>query len=123
MPPEQAAEIRDHHHADVQRGARIRFANDVPWWWDVRLASDRFAILTRQATFRPKGQLFYTVVDWEQGFRGPANEIGQGWGDGTFTDAECWSLMAALQDEDDFHEISWRNRAPIEIAQVRKAAT
>ncbi|MDI6911498.1 hypothetical protein [Nocardioides sp.] len=124
MPPEEAARIRDAWRADLTVGTRARFDDglgDTRRWWTVRATSDRFAILTRQAAFEPKGVLCYTIIDWELGFRGPCNQIGQGWGDGTFADEECAALLAAL--EVDEVEVSWRNRVPIRPGQTIAAAT
>lgn len=58
--------------------AQVKFEGDRRWW-TARAADDRFTILTRQADFRPRGEVFYTIIDAEQGVRGPCNLIGQGW--------------------------------------------
>lgn len=52
---------------------------DSPRWWTVRARDERFTILTRQAPFRAKGTVFYTIVDHQAGVRGPCNLLGQGW--------------------------------------------
>ena len=97
-------------------GDRARFAlpaKQAHLWWDVQAGDDRFTVLTRQATFRPKGELVYTIVDRERGVRGPCNRIGQGW------DVEalggCDRLLDALRRGD--VEISHRNNIPAEISQ------
>lgn len=77
-------------------GARVKLPNDGPRWWDVRVADDRFAILTRQAEFRPKGEVCYTILDAVEGVRGPCNLIGQGW-DKYMPDKACRELLEELQ--------------------------
>lgn len=77
-------------------GVQVRLCCDGPRWWDVRIADERFAILTRQAEFRPKGQVAYTILDVREGVRGPCNSIGQGW-HATMPDEECRKLLQALQ--------------------------
>ncbi len=41
--------------------------------------------------------IFYSVLDWRNGVRGPCDRIGQGWGDGTYTEAECAAMLAAFE--------------------------
>ncbi|MCV7255307.1 hypothetical protein H7J86_24390 [Mycobacterium hackensackense] len=124
-------------------GAKVRLARDGRRWWDVRCADERFAILTRQADFKPKGEVVYTIVDIEDGVRGPCNLIGQSW-DLTMPDEACAELLAALRagvegpirrqrefeeqgitqwvDEGDEVEISYRNRVRLDIDEVRTPA-
>lgn len=77
-------------------GTQVRLTGDGRRWWDVRIADERFAILTRQAEFRPTGQVCYTILDVREGVRGPCNLIGQGWS-ATMADEECRKLLSALQ--------------------------
>lgn len=77
-------------------GSQVKLTRDGRRWWDVRIADERFAILTRQAEFRPSGQVSYTVLDVREGVRGPCNLIGQGW-HATMPDEECRKLLLALQ--------------------------
>jgi len=57
-------------------------------------------ILTRQAPFKPKGEVLYTIVDQEQGLRGPCNLIEQGWDFNADTLGEdAGKLLAGLQLE------------------------
>jgi hypothetical protein len=111
-------------------GDRVRFAHggDERRWWDVRAADEGFAVLTRQAEFRTKGTLYYTIVDWARGRRGPSNVIGQGW------DVEeaggCDKLLLALNgrlpigDNGGFHrvEVSGRNNVELGVIAVRRVS-
>lgn len=123
-------------------GSRVKLTSDGPRWWDVRCADDRFAILTRQAEFKPKGEVCYTILDIEQGVRGPCNLIGQGWHE-TMPDEACRELLEELQigakvnawnagdhsfdidavlgDRASWVEISHRNRVPLGIYEIRPA--
>lgn len=93
----------------IEIGQRIRFEpqNDAVWW-TVRAADERFVIATRQAPFKPKGDLWYTVVDrtgWqakryngagEGVVRSSLNTLGGGWDIGP--DGEgCQEALVALQ--------------------------
>src|SRR5690606_27999575 len=105
------AGLRRPWDTSIETGSEVRFADDGNRWWKVRARDDRYVVLTRQANFQPKGVLYYTIIDWEAGFRGPSNEIGQGWGDGTFTESECRSLLDALIAGE--RSVSWRNRVRV----------
>lgn len=98
----------------MQVGQRIKLANDR-CRWTVRAVTEHFVALVRQADFEPAGTLCYTVIDWRNGVRGPCNLIGQGYGDGSYSEAECAEMLA--QFEDGSLEVSHRNRVPIEFAQ------
>lgn len=114
------------HHTLLYVGDRVRLGHDsnVKRWWDVREADERFVVLTRQADFQPKSTLFYTIIDWERGVRGPSNKLGQGW------DVESpggpANLLAALNAHTarvsgvlplsaDSVEVSYRNNVAIEF--------
>ena len=123
-------------------GDRVRLlrGGEYTRWWDVRAADDRFVVLTRQRSFKPKGELLYTVIDWERGVRGPCNLVGQGWN--VEEPGGCDALLRALNAHLDHMahlstvpagvsvpvpdeitcEVSYRNNVPIEIADIRKAA-
>jgi hypothetical protein len=58
----------------------------------------------------------YTVLDWRNGVRGPCNLSGQGWGDGTYTEAECAAMLAGFESGE--LEVSHRNRVRIEFGEV-----
>ncbi|WP_138918070.1 hypothetical protein [Gordonia effusa] len=76
-----------------QVGDRVRFiprAGDGTRWWTVRASNEQYLVATRQAEFRPKGKLLYTVVDlvgWEHSYnnagpglvRSSLNTLGGGW--------------------------------------------
>ena len=120
-------------------GDRVRFAypySEVRHWWTVRAGDERYTVLTRQADFKPKGTLFYTIIDRERGVRGPCDLLGQGWD--VTAHGGCESLLRSLQwaekvkeivsregsyeegDDDPIPvEVSYRNNVPIDIAEHR----
>jgi hypothetical protein len=110
-------------------GDRVRLAHDSTRrrWWTVRAADGRYVVLTRQRDFRPKGELYYTIIDWERGVRGPCDLIGQGWD--VESPGGCEALLRALgmvikpgPVEEISVEVSYRNNVPIEVLEVRAAA-
>lgn len=124
---------------DLAVGDKVRLAHGGRElnWWDVRARDERFVILTRQAPFRPKGEVEYTIIDTVRDLRGPCNLIGQGWHE-TMPDEECERLLTALQNQVKFTasaghpgrirlteapriEVSYRNNVPI-LVTARKAA-
>lgn len=111
---------------------RLKFADDAEWW-TVRAVTPNFAALTREvsAADRQKflddqweaehpdeleGDVFYTVIDWANGWRGPCNLIGQSWGDGSYSETECDGMLAEFESGE--IEVSHRNNVRIEIAEV-----
>lgn len=98
-------------------GQRVKLASDR-LWWTVRAVTDHFAALTRHVEFRRTGTRCYAVLDWRNGVRGPCDLIGQGWGDGTYTEAECASLLEAF--ERGVVSVSQRNWVRLEIAKVEE---
>ncbi len=94
-------------------GDRVKFIGDRRWW-TVRAVSEHFAALVRQVEFRPAGTLYYTVLDWRNGVRGPCNLSGQGYGDGSYSEAECARLLAEFEAGD--LEVSHRNNVAIKFA-------
>lgn len=102
----------------LKPGDRIRLGKhgNPKQWWHVRAADERYAVCTHQADFQPKGTLKYCVIDTERNVRGPINLIGHGYGDGTYSDKQCTSMLAELQAGD--LEVTWRNPAPLDILAV-----
>lgn len=94
---------------------RVKLAGDRRWW-TTRAVTEHFAALVRQAEFQPAGTYCYTVLDWRNGVRGPCNLIGQGYGDGTYSQAECTRMLAEFEVAD--LEVSQRNWVPIELTAV-----
>ena len=94
-------------------GDRLKFRGDRRWW-TVKAVTENFAALTRQVSFRPAGTLYYTVLDWRNGVRGPCDLIGQGWGDGSYTEAECVAMLAEFESGD--LSVSQRNWVSIRFA-------
>lgn len=99
----------------MQTGTRVKLAHGSRTrnWWTVRASDERFVILNRQAPFAPKGDLEYTIIDWERGVRGPCNLIGQGWD--TSTAQGCDDLMRWLYKD---VEVSYRNNVPAEVTEI-----
>lgn len=98
-------------------GEQLHFASDRHPW-TVRAVSEHFAVLTRpffDAHVDPSWpKVFYTVLDWRNGYRGPCNLIGQSWGDGSYSEAECAAMLAEFEAGD--LEISNRNWVRIRFA-------
>lgn len=63
----------------MQRGDRARFFGEKNFTWTIQVAGNRYTILTKQAPFKPKGELWYTICDHEYEKRGPCNLVGNGW--------------------------------------------
>jgi hypothetical protein len=110
-------------------GERLKFAGDR-LWWTVRAVTEHFAALTRHAEFHPTGTNCYTVLDWRNGVRGPCDLVGQGWGDGSYSEVECAEMLAQFEAADEPFEpgpvravlhVSQRNWVPIEFAETLAA--
>lgn len=96
-------------------GQRVRLDGERQWWSVRGTAGEEVVVLTRQAPFRRRGALEYTVLDWRSGVRGPVNVIGQGWG--VDTDEQCQELAELVRDERWL--VSMRNWLPIDVTDVR----
>lgn len=106
-------------------GDRVNFYKDR-FWWDVVGVNENFVILTRTATFskREEHKIFYTIIDWRNGWRGPQTS----WGLGIryksrFKDAE--KMLRAL--EGDFKrpiiskpELSMRHSIELDIKTIER---
>lgn len=99
---------------DMAVGQRVKLDAERQWW-TVRGRVDDVAVLTRQAPFRRRGVLEYTVLDWRAGVRGPVNTIGQGWD--VDTDEQCQELAELVRDGK--WAVSSRNWLPIDVAEVK----
>lgn len=62
-------------------------------WWHVKAVSENFVAVTRSEF----GHVRYTVLDWRNGVRGPCNLIGQGFGDGKYTEEECAEMLTGFE--------------------------
>jgi hypothetical protein len=110
-----------------------------PNLWTVAAVTANFAALTRPVTDTDRkehreayeeanwdsdfddyeeldGDVFYTVLDWDNGLRGPCNLIGQAYGEGDYTPAECAQMLARFESGD--LEISVRNWDRIKFADL-----
>lgn len=96
-------------------GQRVKLDSERQWWTVRGVAGEDVVVLTRQAPFRRRGALEYTVVDWRAGVRGPVNTIGQGWD--VDTDAQCQELAELVQAGK--WAVSSRNWLPIDVTVVR----
>jgi hypothetical protein len=107
--------------------------------WTVKAVTEHFAALTRPIKDRDReehahdnfsddlagdvayldGEVFYTVLDWRNGYRGPCNLSGQSYGDGQYTEAECAEMLAEFEAGE--LEISHRNWVRIRFADESPA--
>lgn len=95
-------------------GDRVKLDSDRRWW-TVRASTADVVVLSRQAEFRSRGTLVYTVIDWRVGVRGPVNVIGQGWD--VEHDERCRELADDVQRGK--WEVSRRNWLSVEVRAVR----
>lgn len=95
-------------------GQRVKLDSERRWW-TVRGCAGEVVVLTRQAPFRRRGALEYSVVDWRAGVRGPVNAIGQSWD--VDTDEQCQELAELVRDGK--WSVSVRNWLPIDVTEVR----
>lgn len=102
---------------ELKPGQQVQFADsfDHRYWWDVQAGNERYTILTHQARFKPAGELIYTIIDREQGVRGPCNLVGQGYD--VKSPGGVDRLLAELGEGT--VDMSQRNRVPVNIGQVR----
>jgi hypothetical protein len=116
---------------DLAVGDRLRLAmraTSPRRWWTVQALSEHFAVCVQQAPFLPKGFLQYTVLDWRNAVRGPCDNIGQGYGDGTYSREECTRMLAQFEaaipnpaGPGRQLQVSHRNRVPLVILDHRPA--
>lgn len=99
-------------------GDIIRFAEESRYRWTVRAVVDGVTVVTRQAQFKPKGTLLYSVIHWTAGVRGPVNVIGQGWE--VDTDEKCQELADLVAAGE--WEVSQRNWLRINIVPTKAGA-
>lgn len=97
-------EINQANDADLKAetnlapGQRLRLAGPRERnWWTVQAVSEHFAVCVRTAAFQPTGTLEYTVLDWRSAVRGSCNLLGYGYGDGSYSAAECDRMLTELE--------------------------
>lgn len=101
----------------LQTGDRVHLGWSPPrWLWQVQAVTENFAACVHQVPFRKAGEVWYTVLDFRNGRRGPCNLVGQGYGDGTYSEAECAEMLAGFESGD--LEVSHRNNVPLEVRCV-----
>lgn len=103
----------------LELGERVKFHGDRRWW-TVQALSPNYAVLVRQVAFQPAGTLCYTVLDWRNGVRGACNLIGQGYGDGSYSRAQCTQMLARFEARQ--LDVSQRNWVRIRFADDKPAA-
>ena len=119
----------------LEVGATLTFAGD-PNPWTVQAVTEHFAAATRlvsdhdqqQAEYHrdpddrfwekpyEDGDVLYTVLDWRNGVRGPCNLVGQAYGAGAYTPAECAQMLAEFEAGE--LAVSHRNRVRIEFGEA-----
>ena len=62
-----------------------------------------------------------SVLDWRNGVRGPCNLIGQGYGDASYSEAECVEMLGRFESGD--LEVSQRNWVPIRFTDESASIT
>lgn len=119
----------------LEVGATLTFAGD-PNPWTVQAVTANFAAATRPGTEADReaaradepyagsrfdysendGDIYYTVLDWRNGVRGPCNLVGQAYGNGNYTERQCAQMLAEFEAGE--LEVSHRNRVRIEFGEV-----
>lgn len=95
-------------------GQKVKFDQEKRFNWTVRAVREQFAIVT--ATLFGKG--YYSIIDFEQGVRGPDDHHGIGYD----TDEQIDNSMHSLFGEGDFDqhtEVSHRYRIKLNIAAIK----
>ena len=107
----------------LKPGDKVRTRRDGKAWWTVQVAGSRYAIMTRQAPFKPKGDYLYSIIDAKEGVRGPCNFIGNGWDVSRhITPLAGWRDLH-VQLLADRVEISHRQRVYLDIIETQTGAT
>jgi hypothetical protein len=70
---------------DLTVGDRVKFSQER-LWWRVQAVSENFAVCVRQAEFEAQGVL-----------RGACNLIGQGFGDGSYSEEQCAEMLTGFE--------------------------
>ncbi len=107
---------------NLKPGDKVRTRKDGKAWWTVQVAGSRYAILTRQAPFRTKGEYLYTIVDAKEGVRGPCNLIGNGWDVSEYTTPEAGWRGLHVQLLAGSIEISHRQQVSLDVTEVKAAS-
>jgi hypothetical protein len=100
---------------DLRVGDRVRFRDETyRVWWTVRAVSPdgRWAILTKPDNLRHS--VLYTIVDFDDGVRGPDNYGGLGYE----TPEQIADAMERFVTGD--AEVSVRYDVPLHIVEVRR---
>lgn len=99
--------------APFKVGEKVKFTSENRRY-TVRAAGPRFAVLNKP--FNPKKTVIYTIVDLEEGIRGPENLV---FGMGAETPEQCAEMLARI--ESGKTEISHRSRVNLEIESREEA--
>lgn len=105
-------------------GDRVHFVEDR-LAFTVQARDERFVVATRRTPFRGDDCPTYTIVDLEQGVRGPDNAV---FGRGYVTREDCEARLRELRDPNHYGEgcgpleVSRRNAIPLVVAKVVEGA-
>lgn len=95
-------------------GAKIWFAHEKQAY-TVRASNVAFCVLTKP--FNARRTVLYTIIDWEQGIRGPEDLI---FGMGAETDRQCQEMLERLTNGKS--EVSGRREVKLEIVKYQTPA-
>ena len=91
---------------------RVRFREEK-LAYTVQASSERFTICTKP--FNPLKTVLYTIIDWEQGIRGPENLI---LGMGAESRKDCVAMLRRLERKEDCTEVSHRYRIKLDVQAI-----
>jgi hypothetical protein len=95
---------------ELKVGSRVWFEGEKRPY-NVRARNNRYIICTKP--YNPQRTVLYTIMDLEEGVRGPENLI---FGMGAQTDQECEEMLERLEDAS---KVSRRNRVQINITRTQ----
>ncbi|CAH0190625.1 hypothetical protein [Rhodococcoides fascians] len=93
----------------VPVGAKIWFRNETQGY-TVRASNVAFCVCTKP--FNAQKTVLYSIIDWEQGIRGPEDLI---FGRGAETDEQCQQMLDRLTNGES--EVSIRHHAKLDIVK------
>lgn len=106
---------------DLPVDSRIWFAEEKRPY-TVQARSDRYLICTKP--FAAQRTVLYTIIDLQEGVRGPENLI---FGMGAETREQCEQMIGRIEGRDrDFEsrtEVSWRHRIPTNVSRTESPVT
>lgn len=106
----------------LKPGDKVRTRKDGKAWWTVQVSGSRYAIMTRQAPFQPTGTYLYTIIDAQEGVRGPCNLIGNGWDVSAYITPQAGWRSLHIQLLAGHIAISHRQLVTLDIVEVKAAS-